>query len=134
LQKTKEKIEKILSEHPPRQFSVTDRKKLKSIDKARSKLDEIVDKKDGMVIHHLVRWRSSQEDECLALLERLLEAGADPDVPDPSDRGRTPMHLCCLAGRVKLAKAILLCRPNMGALDADGSTPLELTLSSTSVQ
>lgn len=52
----------------------------------------------------------------------LLEAGADPDKPDPSKR--TPTHLAVERGLAKLIPILLKHKADPNRLDKDGWTPL----------
>ncbi|CAG0918355.1 unnamed protein product [Notodromas monacha] len=75
----------------------------------------------------LTAMRSADEEELyshLKQLKYLLSVGADPDALDSN--GKRPLHVCMEMAGVEACQVILLCRPNIQAVDFDGKTALGL--------
>ena len=62
----------------------------------------------------------------IAKIERLLNAGADPDARD--ERNRTPLHEVAFLGQTDAIIALINGGANPNARDKDGYTPLHATL------
>lgn len=60
----------------------------------------------------------------VATVTKLLDAGADVDVRDPV--GRTPLHLACICGAVKVVKLLLERKARVSARTTCGRTPMHL--------
>ncbi len=81
-------------------------------------------------------------DDALALVERLLKAGADPNLPtiyatggpagdvriNPAPAGSSPMHIAASSGSVALVKLLAAHGGNPNLLRKDGHTPFSVSV------
>lgn len=124
IQEVQGAVEKILADYPS-SFAVKDLHTFTLINSAREQLDSLTDPEDGSgVVHDVVEHRSANEDEFVTLLKRILELGADPDVPHEGKNDHRPSHVCCVRGLTKLTPAVFMCRPDMNAGDFEGRVPM----------
>ena len=75
------------------------------------------------LISVLVKSCANRESEALVRIKRLLAIGVDPDLPGKD--GNRPSHLACELGLPDVYKAILLCRPNVHAVNREGHNPVQ---------
>lgn len=74
----------------------------------------------GTTALHLAVWRNH-----LGLVEALLAAGADPDVPD-AESGWTALHRALHFGALRIARALLAAGASLEQTDWRGRAPLDL--------
>ena len=77
---------------------------------------------DDRRLHQLAGQSQTYTDEVRALLAK----GADPNVPDAGDRGRTALHAAARIGAAATLRALLEAGGNPNRRDGDGNTPLHL--------
>lgn len=65
-----------------------------------------------------------KEEECLNVIQALLDAGADVNLPH-SITGLTPLHLACRHGDVELVKRFLAAGANPFSICVAGRTPVQ---------
>ena len=94
------------------------------IDELRSVFDDSMDKLGNGVLAHLLNSRSAQSSEAEETLKLLLSLGLDPDVADGD--GCRPLHLVARNRTYRLGSLLLLCRPDVNAVDGSGQKPFDV--------
>jgi len=73
-------------------------------------------------------------DKCLEIVCVLLEAGADPNIPENWDARRTPLHVACGRGNISVVEALLEGKAQVDFPDRWNRTPLRYACNNGNVE
>jgi ankyrin repeat protein len=77
----------------------------------------------GTPLHRAIYGLANAKDIKVEIVKKLLAKGADVNTKEPQ-RGRTPLHIAALRGRLKAAELLIAAGADLNAKDNGGRTPL----------